>query len=167
MDEGGDDVEGDVDVNLVPQMVENVVLPIVSHAVNRAWDTRSSMQSKSLADVTAELMMYLVDDNDNQKESLKELIDEIIATLREEQRAMTVRSWPHAFTIHAKNAEDLAKETVGRAVKLISNISIWHRVIPLQTIEDMLGDLIPRCIMPTLHILSSANTEEALSLMLR
>eukprot|EP00958_Prasinococcus_capsulatus_P026959 scaffold5101_cov403-Prasinococcus_capsulatus_cf.AAC.1 len=157
----------DPDANLVPEIIETVVLPLVGHAVRHSWDVTSPSQSQSLAAVVAELMVYLGDGEDGLKESVKELIDQAVQALRAAQKRMIVRCWPPTVTAHAENARLFAEESLGRAIRLVSSISQWDKVVPIETLEAMLGDLLPRCIMPTLHVLAASNPVHALSVMLR
>jgi GC-rich sequence DNA-binding factor len=78
--------EGDADINLIPELVEKVALPVLHHEIAHCLDALSTERSKHAIAAFQEMLIYV----DVSRESLHELLAAACACIAEAVLAVEV-----------------------------------------------------------------------------
>ena len=100
--------EGDEDANLLPNMVQHVVLPIASEAVEEWWEPRDPAQSRALASTLKDIFVYV---EPSANEEAKEIV---IALQRRLKRCAEECAVPTYSPIVATCAPNAARHAQAR-----------------------------------------------------
>ncbi|KAI1903638.1 hypothetical protein AGOR_G00029260 [Albula goreensis] len=150
--------KGDLDVNLLPAIVERVILPKLAFLADQVWDPLSSSQTARLVAFMHKLIKgyptVLLGDNRNTQELLKTIVlrtrrsldDDIFMPLYPKNVLENKNSGPYLFF----------QRQFWSCVKLLGNILQWNGVLSNSTLRELAVD-------STLnrYILSALQTTEA------
>jgi GC-rich sequence DNA-binding factor len=138
-------MEDDDDMNLVPRLVEKVVLPRARWALTHCWDAFSHTLTQRAISLVKEMLVYV----DAQSNEMASAITSVLATLQSAADRDVLPLYPVAKGQSQTSQETFAFSTrmLWRTVKLMRNIAAWHELLaagPLQqlTMDTLLNNKI-------------------------
>lgn len=149
----------DADVNLVPDLVEKVAIPILQHEISHCWDMFSTKETKCAVSATNLVFRYVP--------LSSKAVSELVAVLRDRlSDAVTnimVPTWNTHVLRAVPNAARFAAYRFGMSVRLMRNICLWNDVLSLSVLEKLaLDDLLSGKILPHLRSIQS-NIDDAIT----
>ena len=123
----------DPDIDLVPRLVRVLVLPIISALVTRCWRVLSTRQSRSVASMLAELMVYL----DPENEALVGVVKATQSRLQEAVENLIVPSWPSAALEASIHGERYMERSFRRGLRLLRSVCTFHQVLPTGPLQNL------------------------------
>ncbi|CAI9278141.1 unnamed protein product [Lactuca saligna] len=149
----------DADVNLVPDLIEKVAIPILQHEIGQCWDTLSTMETKNAVSATNLVFRYV-------PLSSKPVTD-LVAVLRDRLSHavadLMVPTWNSVVLKAVPNAARFAAYRFGMSVRLMKNICLWNNVLSTSIIERLaLDELLSGKILPHLRSIQS-NIHDAIT----
>ncbi|KAL1223262.1 Transcriptional repressor ILP1 [Cardamine amara subsp. amara] len=152
-DNGKPEDVDDTDANLVSELVEKVVIPILHHRIVRCWDVLSTRETRNVVAATSMMKGYVPASS----EALAELFAAIRARLVEAIAAITVPTWDPLVLKAVPNAPQVAAYRFGTSVRLMRNICMWKDILALPVLENLaLSDLLFAKVLP--HVRSIASS---------
>uniref|UniRef100_A0A3P8ZUR5 GCF C-terminal domain-containing protein n=1 Tax=Esox lucius TaxID=8010 RepID=A0A3P8ZUR5_ESOLU len=133
---------GDVDINLLPSIVERVLLPKLAVLADQVWDPLSSSQTARLVSFLSRLIKgyptVLNGDNRNTQEFLKTIVlrtrrtldDDVFLPLYPKNVLCNKNSGPYLFF----------QRQFWSCVKLLGNILQWNGVLSYSTLRELALD---------------------------
>ena len=118
--------EGDEDANLLPKIVEHVLLPIVSDAVEKWWDPRDLAQSRSLARTLRDTLVYV---DPSTSEEAQEIVIAVKRRLKQCAESCTVPTYAPVVAICAPEAARHASVCFRLALDVIKGTLAFDGVI--------------------------------------
>lgn len=149
MPESGQDLSPeDVDVDLVPKLVEKVALPVLHHEIAHCWDILSSRSTKHAVAAVKIVLNYVSPSS----EGLQDLLSAVRSHLVEAVSDFEVPSWSHQIMKTVPQAARIAAYRFGTSVRLLKNLSYWKDVLAMPLLEKLaLEDLLGGKMLPHLR----------------
>lgn len=123
----------DPDVDLVPKIVRALILPLISATVTRCWRVLSTRQSKIVASMLAELMVYL----DIDSEALVGVVRATESRLKEAVGNLVVPSWPPMVLATTARGEQYMERAFSRGLRLLQSVCAFHQVLPADKVQNL------------------------------
>lgn len=137
--------EEDPDANLVPQLVEQLILPRVLRLVARCWDPFHLGQSRAVAAITADVLVYVPSDS----EQVQELLSLVTGTLQEAAGRAMVPPWPPAALSASGLAAGVQMLRFMRAARLLAGLMAFKELVSQQLLMQLgLGRLLQVELLP-------------------
>ena len=147
------DVDGDdTDANLVPTLIEKLVAPVVDHAARECWDPSSVEQSRRLAGVVKEMLVYL-------EPAECGAIGDLLIVVKNKLRQMVdkrcgVPAWAPVVTALAPAAAYYVRRRLGVTLRCARSVVSWDDVLPSGEIKMLVCDgIISQHVAPHLRLL--------------
>jgi len=136
----GDD---DEDNELVPQIVQKVVLPHVSKMLRECWDPRHPGHSRAARKLLGDMLIYMEPDN----KEFQDICQGVLVQLQHATSVCQLPAWPPAATSVCPAAAELQAYSFGVMVRMIGNIGMWDGLLAPQPLQEMaLTRLAVRCL---------------------
>lgn len=130
----------DPDGNMVPTLVEKLAAPAVAHAVESSWDPSSVEQSRRLAGVTKDLLVYL------DPESCDAMARVLASTARRLHETAEMRcdipGWAPVATAAAPVAAAHVRRQFGVALRCMRAATAWTGILPTSDVAAVARDAI-------------------------
>ena len=123
----------DPDVDLVPKIVRALVVPFISATVTRCWRVLSTCQSKIVASMLVELMVYL----DSDSEALVGVVQATLSRLNDAVENLVVPSWPSMALAATPRGEQYMERAFSRGLRLLRSVCCFHQVIPADKLQNL------------------------------
>jgi GC-rich sequence DNA-binding factor len=123
----------DPDVDLVPKIVRALVLPIILATVGRTWRVQSTRQSKTVASMLAELMVYMDTEND----ALVKVVKATQGRLEEAVEQLAVPSWPPMALAATSRGEQYMERAFSRGLRLLQSVCAFYHVLPADKLQKL------------------------------
>uniref|UniRef100_A0A1D1YLK2 GC-rich sequence DNA-binding factor 1 n=1 Tax=Anthurium amnicola TaxID=1678845 RepID=A0A1D1YLK2_9ARAE len=145
----------DPDASLIPELVEQVALPMLYHEIKYCWDILSTRMTENAVFATNLVISYLQPSS----KKLGELVAEIRTRLAEAIENLNVPTWSASVIRAVPNAGHIAAYQFGRSVRLLKNICLWKDILTTSVLEELALDalfsdkILPhlRSVMPNIH----------------
>ncbi len=138
----------DPDLDLVPQLVKKMVLPLVMHLVSRCWLPARAQQTKVVAALLGDLLVYVPPED----ERMVELLALVKGSLEEAVAAATVPHWPLAVTAAYPVAEAVAAVAFKRVLQLLQGLGSFEGLLARSWLQPLaLGKLLQGQLLPHLR----------------
>ena len=124
----------DADVDLVPKIVRAIVLPIILSTVTRYWRVLSTRQSKTVASMLAELMVYL---DPETNDALLGVVHATQGRLEEAVEKLVVPSWPPMVLVATPRGEQYMERCFNRGLRLLLSVCAFHQVLPAGPLQNL------------------------------
>lgn len=149
---GGSSIEDDEDANLVPTIMEKLLVPIIEHAVKECWDATSVEQSNRIVAVVKELLVYL---EPSSCEPMAKLLAVAKSKLHEvAMKRCSIPSWAPVVTASAPIAEMYARRRLGAALRCARAAVAWEGALPTRDVKSAVCDgIIAQHVAPHLRLL--------------
>ncbi|KAD3067201.1 hypothetical protein E3N88_35081 [Mikania micrantha] len=149
----------DADVNLVPDLVERVAVPILQYELAHCWDMLSTKETKYAVSATNLVFTYV----SLSSEAVGELVSVLRDRLSDAVSHLMVPTW-NTYVIKAvPNAARFAAYRFGTAVRLLRNICLWNNILSVSVLEKLaLDELLSGKILPHLRSIQS-NIDDAIT----
>ncbi|KAI5061785.1 hypothetical protein GOP47_0022324 [Adiantum capillus-veneris] len=138
----------DADVDLVPKLVEKVVLPVLHHEIAHCWDILSSRSTSNAVAAVKVVLNYVPPSSD----ALQDLLAAVRSLLLKAVEDTEVPSWNHQVMSIVPQAARIAAYRFGTSVRLLKHVSYWKDVLATPLLERLaLEDLLCGKILPHLR----------------
>ncbi|XP_024988150.1 transcriptional repressor ILP1 [Cynara cardunculus var. scolymus] len=149
----------DADVNLVPDLVEKVAIPILQHEIAHCWDMLSTKETKCAVAATNLVFRYVP----HSSKSVSELVAVLRDRLSDVVANLMVPTWNTLVLKAVPNAARFAAYRFGMSVRLMRNICLWNNVLSTSILEKLaLDELLSGKILPHLRSIQS-NIHDAIT----
>ncbi|KAJ0634207.1 putative intron Large complex component GCFC2 [Helianthus annuus] len=149
----------DADVNLVPDLVEKVAVPILQHELAHCWDMLSTKETKNAVSATNLVFTYVP----LSSKAVGELVSVLHDRLSEAVSHLMVPTWNTYVLKAVPNAARFAAYSFGTAVRLLRNICLWNNILSMSVLEKLaLDELLSGKILPHLRSIQS-NVDDAIT----
>ncbi|KAG2423252.1 hypothetical protein HYH02_015353 [Chlamydomonas schloesseri] len=140
--------DDDPDSELVPQLVRKLVLPLALHWIDRCWDVRSVPQTRAVAALAAELLVYVP----AEEERMVELLGGVRGALEVAAEAAALPPWPPAVLAASPTAARVAFHRFRCALRLLHCVSAFEGLLARGLLVGLaLGKLVAGSLMPYLR----------------
>ncbi|QCE11982.1 GC-rich sequence DNA-binding factor [Vigna unguiculata] len=151
--------DGDADLELVPNLVEKVALPLLHYEISHCWDMLSQQETKNAIAATK----LIVDHVSHESEALTGLLVSIRTRLADAVANLTVPTWSPLVLVAVPDAARVAAYRFGVSVRLLRNICLWNDVFSMSVLEKLaLDELLFGKVLPHLRIISE-NVQDAIT----
>ncbi|XP_071801603.1 PAX3- and PAX7-binding protein 1-like isoform X2 [Asterias amurensis] len=119
----------DLDINLIPSLVQKVVLPKLSALVEDVWDPMSTIQTNRLVSLIHKLVEdypTVTGDSKSTRDLLKALVDRMRRTLDED---VYMPLFPKDMLDKSVAASNFMQRQFWSSAKLLGNLLLWHGLI--------------------------------------
>lgn len=154
---GGKDKDPDSD--LVPRLVQSLILPLAMHTVEKVWNPKSTRQSRATSRMLEDLLIYVPPNN----QSLQELIAAVRKRLENAVEEATIPSWPPAALTASGRAEAFAARQFGRGLRLVRSACSFDEALPASYLKHLVLDALVEQRLMT-YVRSAASDPSVLSL---
>ncbi|KAF2078017.1 hypothetical protein CYY_000655 [Polysphondylium violaceum] len=149
--------ENDPDPNLIPKLVEKIVIPRIETYVTFIWNPLSRKQSNHLFSIIQEVIIYL----DIGDSSIKYLLSQVLYSLQHSQSNLIVPLFLN--TENNNDQEMFSIRMLCRCIKALRLSALWAGLVPSQALLDLcFKDIINNKILPFLSIKATSNANQAL-----
>ncbi|KAK9049646.1 hypothetical protein SSX86_031385 [Deinandra increscens subsp. villosa] len=149
----------DADVNLVPDLVEKVAVPILQHELAHCWDMLSTKETKFAVSATNLVFTYV----SLSSKAVSELVSVLRDRLSDAVSDLMVPTWNTSVLKAVPNAARFAAYRFGTSVRLLRNICLWNNVLSTSILEKLaLDELLSGKILPHLRSIQS-NIDDAIT----
>ncbi|XP_038077839.1 PAX3- and PAX7-binding protein 1-like [Patiria miniata] len=145
----------DLDVSIIPRLVQKVVLPKLADLVGEVWDPVSTTQTNRLVSLVHKLVEdypTVNSDSKNTREFLKALVDRMRRTLDDD---VYMPLFPKDMLEKSAAANSFLQRQFWSCVKLLGNLLLWHGLIS----EDHLLELAIDGLLNRYMLLSLQNSD--------
>ncbi|CAJ1807964.1 unnamed protein product [Sphenostylis stenocarpa] len=150
---------GDADLELVPNLVEKVALPILHYEISHCWDMLSQQETMNAIAATKLIVQHI----SHESEALADLLVSIRARLADAVANLTVPTWSPLVLVAVPDAARVAAYRFGVSVRLLRNICLWKDVFSMSVLEKLaLDELLFSKVLPHLRIISE-NVQDAIT----
>ncbi|KAE9615412.1 putative GC-rich sequence DNA-binding factor [Lupinus albus] len=158
-EDGKDFVNDDGDVDLVPNLVEKVALPVLHYEISHCWDMLSQQETVNAINATTLIVQHL----SHESEALADLLVSIRTRLADAVAKLTVPTWSPPILAAVPDAARVAAYRFGVSVRLLRNICLWKDIFAMPVLEKLaLDELLCGKVLP--HIRSiSENVHDAIT----
>ncbi|KAG2438653.1 hypothetical protein HXX76_005200 [Chlamydomonas incerta] len=147
-DGGGAMSDDDPDSELVPQLVRKLVLPLALHWIERCWDARSVPQTRAVAALAAELLVYVP----AEEARMVELLGGLRGALEAAAAAAALPAWPPAVLAASPTAARVAFHRFRSALRLLHCVTAFEGLLARGLLVGLaLGRLVAGSMMPYLR----------------
>lgn len=145
-----EDSEEDSDMNLIPDLVEKVALPIFHHEIAHCWDVLSIKQTQNAVSSAKMLISYLSPST----RALHELLAVVNTRLTEAVKTLDVPVWGPNVIRAVPGAGQFSAYRFGMSVRLLRSVCLWKDLLAGPALEKLaIAELLRAKILP--HIKSS------------
>lgn len=149
----------DADVNLVPDLVEKVAIPILQHEIAHCWDILSTKETKYAVSATNSVFTYVP----LSSKAVSELVAVLRDRLSDAVANLTVPTWNTFILKAVPNAARFSAYRFGMSVRLMKNICLWNNILSMSVLEKLaLDELLSGKILPHLRSIQS-NVHDAIT----
>ncbi|KAK7362408.1 hypothetical protein VNO77_04519 [Canavalia gladiata] len=160
--EGGKDFvhdDGDVDLELVPNLVEKVALPILHYEISHCWDMLSQQETVNAIAATKLIVQHV----SHESEALADLLVSIRTRLADAVANLTVPTWSPPVLTAVPDAARVAAYRFGVSVRLLRNICLWKDIFSMPVLEKLaLDELLCGKVLPHFRSISE-NVHDAIT----
>jgi GC-rich sequence DNA-binding factor len=140
-----EDSEEDSDMNLIPDLVEKVALPIFHHEIAHCWDVLSTKQTQNAVSSAKMLISYLSPST----KALHELLAVVNTRLTEAVKTLDVPLWGPNVIKAVPGAGHFSAYRFGMSVRLLRNICLWKDILAGPALEKLaIAELLRAKILP-------------------
>ncbi|KAG5023659.1 hypothetical protein AAZX31_07G210700 [Glycine max] len=151
--------DGDADLELVPNLVEKVALPILHYEISHCWDMVSQQETVNAIAATKLMVQHV----SHESEALADLLVSIQTRLADAVADLTVPTWSPSVLAAVPDAARVAAYRFGVSVRLLRNICLWKDVFSMPVLEKVaLDELLCRKVLPHLRVISE-NVQDAIT----
>eukprot|EP00899_Mesostigma_viride_P012159 jgi/Mesvir1/20944/Mv08015-RA.1 len=153
MPEGGEFAADDADQNLVPQLIEKLVMPIVHHSVAHCWDPSIWRQSRRVMGAVQEMLIYVPADSNSMMDLVKAVGERLTAAIN----ALVLPAWRWRVLPFgaAPQAAQLALRRFNQGVQLLRCLAACEGVLSQSLLKELaLTGLVERKMVPHLKAMS-------------
>jgi GC-rich sequence DNA-binding factor len=130
----------DPDGNLVPTLVEKLVAPTVARAAESSWDPASAAQSRRLAGVVKDLLVYL---DPRTCDVMARVLVAVVRRLRETaETRCDIPGWAPVATSAAPAAAAHVRRQFGVALRCARAATAWTGILPASDLAAVVRDAI-------------------------
>ncbi|KAI4313972.1 hypothetical protein L6164_026915 [Bauhinia variegata] len=159
--EDGKDIvhdNADVDLDLVPNLVEKVAIPILHYEISHCWDMLSQRETMNVISATR----LIVDHVSVESKALEDLLDSIHTHLSDAVANLTVPTWSPLILATVPDAARIAAYRFGVSVRLLRNICLCKDLFTMPVLEKLaLDELLCGKILPHFRSISE-NVHDAI-----
>lgn len=149
----------DADVNLVPDLIEKIAIPILQHEIGYCWDMMSTKETKLAVSATNLVFRYVPLSSNAVGEFVRVLRDR----LSDGVTNLMVPTWNSKVLQAVPNAARFSAYRFGMSVRLMKNICLWNNILSASIIEKLaLDELLSGKILPHLRSIQS-NIHDAIT----
>ncbi|KAI3818329.1 hypothetical protein L1987_12133 [Smallanthus sonchifolius] len=149
----------DADVNLVPDLVEKIAVPILQHELAHCWDMLSTKETEYAVSATNLVFTYVP----LSSKAMSELVSVLRDRLSEAVSHVMVPTWNTYVLKAVPNAARFAAYRFGTSVRLLRNICLWKNILSVSVLEKLaLDELLSGKILPHLRSIQS-NIDDAIT----
>ncbi|KAI3437850.1 hypothetical protein D9Q98_000296 [Chlorella vulgaris] len=135
----------DPDANLVPQLVQKLVLPLAKQLLAGVWSPYSRRQSRAAAAMLADLLVYVPADD----EALQEVMRQAQSKLEAAVGALMLPPWPPAALAASRQAAIHLSQRFGRGVRLLGSVCAFDSSLPRGVLQRLaLDQLMTQRLLP-------------------
>ncbi|CAD6335138.1 unnamed protein product [Miscanthus lutarioriparius] len=136
---------GSNDSDVVPVLVEKVVLPILHHRIKHCWDVLSTQRTRDAVDASRMVIGYLP----TSSKDLHQLLASVRSRLTEAVADLSVPAWGSMVTRTVPGASQYAAYRFGVAIRLLKNVCLWKDILAEHVVEKLaLDELLRGKILP-------------------
>ncbi|XP_019429936.1 PREDICTED: transcriptional repressor ILP1-like [Lupinus angustifolius] len=158
-EDGKDFVNDDGDVDLVPNLVEKVALPILHYEISHCWDMLSQQETSNAINATKLIVQHL----SHESEALADLLVSIRTRLADAVAKLTVPTWSPPILAAVPDAARVAAYRFGVSVRLLRNICLWKDIFAMPVLEKLaLDELLCGKVLPHFRSISE-NVHDAIT----
>ncbi|KAJ7954054.1 GC-rich sequence DNA-binding factor 1 [Quillaja saponaria] len=160
-EDGGDFAhdDNDADLELVPNLVEKVALPILHHEIAICWDMLSKQETENAIAATKLIVKHV----SHKSEALADLLVAIRTRLADAVANLTVPTWSPLILAAVPDAARVAAYRFGMSVRLLRNICLWKDIFALPVLEKLaLDELLCGKVLPHFRSISE-NVHDAIT----
>ncbi|KAI5440224.1 hypothetical protein KIW84_025525, partial [Lathyrus oleraceus] len=151
--------DGDADLELVPNLVEKVALPILHYEVSHCWDMLSQHETMNAIAATKLIVQHV----SHESEALAELLVLIRTRLADAVTNLTVPTWSPLVLAAVPDAAQVAAYRFGVSVRLLRNICLWKDIFAMPVLEKLaLDELLYAKVLPHCRSISE-NVQDAIT----
>ncbi|ESW32937.1 hypothetical protein PHAVU_001G030200 [Phaseolus vulgaris] len=151
--------DGDADLELVPNLVEKVALPILQYEISHCWDMLSQRETMNAIAATKLIVQHV----SRKSEALTDLLVSIRTRLADAVANLKVPTWSPVVLVAVPDAARVAAYRFGVSVRLLRNICLWKDVFSTSVLEKLaLDELLFGKVLPHLRIISE-NVQDAIT----
>ncbi|KAL4419512.1 hypothetical protein ABPG77_002298 [Micractinium sp. CCAP 211/92] len=126
----------DPDANLVPQLVQKLVLPMAKQLLTAVWSPYSRRQSRAAAAMLADLMVYVP----AEEEALVELVAMVQGKLEAAVEGLALPAWPPAALAASRRAALHLARRFGRGLRLLAGVCAFDGSLPRAALQRLALD---------------------------
>ncbi|CAJ2650868.1 unnamed protein product [Trifolium pratense] len=151
--------DGDADLELVPNLVEKVALPILHYELSHCWDMLSQQETINAIAATKSIVQHV----SHESKALAELLVSIRTRLADAVANLTVPTWSPLVLAAVPDAAQVAAYRFGVSVRLLRNICLWKDIFAVSVLEKLaLDELLYAKILPHFRSISE-NVHDAIT----
>ncbi|KAG2502106.1 hypothetical protein HYH03_000598 [Edaphochlamys debaryana] len=117
--------DDDPDSELVPALVRKLVLPLALHWIERCWDARNVGQTRAVAALASELLVYVP----AEEQRMVELLSVLRRSLEEAAEAASLPPWPPAILAVCPLAARVLFHRFRLALRLLHCVSAFEGLL--------------------------------------
>lgn len=136
--ESGELADGDPDVNLIPTLVQKLVLPKLTVFVGQCWLPTSATQTKRLQQLLDSLFDFGIP---QEAVEMKNLLTAIILALQNAVDRSNLPLYP-SLRLADDPTQAFSRRQLWRTVKLFQNVISWHQVLSLARVQRLSLELL-------------------------
>ncbi|KAI4357865.1 hypothetical protein L6164_001787 [Bauhinia variegata] len=149
----------DVDLDLVPNLVEKVAIPILQYEILHCWDMLSQRETVNAIAATR----LIVDHVSVESKALEGLLDSIRTRLSDAVANLTVPTWSPLILKAVPDAARIAAYRFGVSVRLLRNICLCKDLFTMPVLEKLaLDELLCGKVLPHFRSISE-NVHDAIT----
>ncbi|KAL4451797.1 hypothetical protein ABPG75_007459 [Micractinium tetrahymenae] len=126
----------DPDANLVPQLVQKLVLPLAKQLLTSVWSPYSRRQSRAAAAMLADLLVYVP----AEEEALVELVALVQGKLEAAVEGLALPAWPPAALAASRRAALHLARRFGRGLRLLAGTCAFDGSLPRAALQRLALD---------------------------
>ncbi|KAL4307896.1 hypothetical protein HN51_042327 [Arachis hypogaea] len=151
--------ENDADLELVPNLVEKVALPILHYEISHCWDMFSQQQTINAIAATKLVVQHV----SHESEALADLLVSIRTRLADAVANHMVPTWSPLVLAAVPDAAGVAAYRFGMSVRLLRNICLWKDIFSMSVLEKLaLDELLYGKVLPHFRSISE-NVHDAIT----
>ncbi|WMV28152.1 hypothetical protein MTR67_021537 [Solanum verrucosum] len=142
----------DTDVNLIPQLVEKLAIPILQNQLANCWDMLSTSETVCAVSAMRLVLRY----GPFSGSALSNLIAVLRDRLADAVANLKVPTWDTLVMRAVPDAARVAAYRFGMSIRLIRNICLFHEIFAMPVLEELVLDqLLSGKILPHLRSIQS------------
>lgn len=138
----------DPDCNLVPQLIQKLVLPKIHHMLARCWDPFNLDQSFAAARLLELVFVYVP----AEEERVQEVLELVVGTVKSTVEEMALPAWPSAARQVSPVAVAAAFRRFRKALVLLKGLSAFDGILSTSLlVSTLLGQLVQNSLLSYLR----------------